>query len=477
MMLRTRLILAAFVAGGALATVPAAAATQQEPEDNMWTRSATLYLSQAQSNPNPEQKQARYQEALDAAREGIENRPDNATSYYQAGRALVGLNDFLAADSMLTSAEELWPDMVEETVPVREFAWVQAYNMAIPAINAGNQDEALAQLERAQIIFQGRPEAMLNLGSLYTQRGDTEKATEVYTSAIEVIRGPALAAQDSVTQQNWIENEQIAVFNLAQLHAAAERYPEAAELYDSYLERNPGNVDALGNLAIVMINMEMPDSAQAIYEELLNKPDMGTRDFFNVGIGLFQGEQYELAAMAFQKVVDVAPMNRDATYNLSQVLYLMEDYERLVPISTTLLELDPYNVNSHTFYVRGLLMSGDSEEAQVAYDHMEAMPIEVYDLQVQPRSNGGMVSGMIENRASEEGATVGVRMHFLDEEGEEVGTADVDVQLTSLETSAPFQAEVTADRQVMAYWYEVTTEIPVVEVPEAEADTTGTTGN
>ena len=29
----------------------------------------------------------------------------------------------------------------------------------------------------------------------------------------------------------------------------------------------------------------------------------------------------------------------------------------------------------------------------------------------------------------------------------------------------------------MAYWYEVTTEIPTVELPEEAADTTGTSGD
>lgn len=478
MKLRTGVVLTAVFAGGALALAPTQASAQSEPKDNMWTRSATLYLSQAQSNPNPEEKQDRYQEALNVSLEGIENQPDNPQGYYQAGRALVGLGDFLRADSMLTKAEELWPEYTEETVPVREFAWIQAYNAAIPALNAGNTDEALQQLERAHVIYQGRPEAMLNLGQVYTQQGNPGRAIEMYQMALEIMTGPSLDEQDEQTQDNWRQNEQIAAFNMAQLMAQEGRNEEAAQAYEAYLARSPDNVDALSNLAIVLMNMDMADSAQAIYEGLLSNPDLGPRDYFSAGIGLFQAEQYALAAQAFSKSAEMNPQSRDANYNLAQALYLVEDYEKLIPVATRLVELDPYNQNAHTFYVRGLLMGGDEEAAQEAYTHMQELPIDVYDLQLQPSGSGGAtLFGTVENRMAEEGATVGIRIHFLSEEGTELGATDVDVQLTALETSTAFQAEVSADEPAMAYWYEVTTEIPTVELPEEAADTTGTSGD
>jgi hypothetical protein len=71
MKLRTGLILSAVLAGGVLVLAPTNASAQ-EPKDNMYTRSATLYLSQAQTQPDPEEKRQRYMEALDVSRQGIE---------------------------------------------------------------------------------------------------------------------------------------------------------------------------------------------------------------------------------------------------------------------------------------------------------------------------------------------------------------------------------------------------------------------
>ena len=111
---------------------------------------------------------------------------------------------------------------------------------------------------------------------------------------------------------------------------------------------------------------------------------------------------------------------------------------------------------------------------------MQALPVEVHSLQLSPRGSGGAsLYGQIENLRTEEGATVALRFHFLSPEGEEVGMSEVDVQMAALETSVPFQADLEGEAPVLAYWYEVTNEVPVIELPEEEADTTGTgnTGN
>lgn len=477
MSVRTGFVLSALVAGGVLAASPEGASAQ-EPKDNMWTRSATLYLTQARSNPNPEEKRQRFQEALQTSREGIENEPENPQGYFQAGQALVGLGDYLAADSMFTRAEEIWPEYKEEIDQHREYAWVQAYNQAIPALNSGNQAEAIQQLERAHTIYRGRPEAMLNLGQLYAVNGENDRAIEMYQTALEILRGPEFDAQDEATQENWRQNEEIGTFNLAQLLAQEERYEEAVAEYSGFLDRNPDNIQALTNLAVVLSNMEMADSASAIYQGLLARDDLGPRDYFTAGIGLFQAEQYDMAAEAFAKVAEIAPNSRDANYNLAQSLYLVEDYEALAEISERLVQLDPYNTNAHTFHIRGLLNTGEEEAAQEAYDHMQALPVEVYGLQLSPRSSGGgSLSGQLSNLRSEEGATVSLRLHFLGTDGEEVGMTDVDVQVPAIDTSVPFQADFESDQVLLAYWYEITNELPVVELPEEEADTTGTTGN
>jgi len=63
------------------------------PRDNMFTRTAALALSQAMQNADPGERQSRYEEALQAAMDGIANDPNNPQSYRQAGEAFVGLND------------------------------------------------------------------------------------------------------------------------------------------------------------------------------------------------------------------------------------------------------------------------------------------------------------------------------------------------------------------------------------------------
>ena len=71
------------------------------PRDNSQTRAADLALTQAQSTTDEAVIQQRYTQALQSAMEGIAADPENPKSYFQAGQAYVGLNDYLGQTSSL----------------------------------------------------------------------------------------------------------------------------------------------------------------------------------------------------------------------------------------------------------------------------------------------------------------------------------------------------------------------------------------
>ena len=220
------------------------------PRDNASTQMAMLYLSQAQSADDPAAAEQRFQEALDASLEGIEADPENPQSWFQAGQAYLGLGDFVAADSTLARAEELHPRYYLEIAPVREQAWVEAYNEAIEYTNNRDYPRAIEVLERANLIYKERPEAMMNLGNLYAVTDQPNEAISVYQEALDLISGPMAAEQDPETQASWEENAAMAELNVAQLLSQAGRDEEAVEAYRTILERDPGNVTVTSSLGL-----------------------------------------------------------------------------------------------------------------------------------------------------------------------------------------------------------------------------------
>src|SRR5690606_33160669 len=70
--------------GGAL--FPTAANAQKRPANNMWTRSARLYLDRARGNPRLEERRDLYRQALEAIKNGIEEDSGNAQVWLIAGQ-------------------------------------------------------------------------------------------------------------------------------------------------------------------------------------------------------------------------------------------------------------------------------------------------------------------------------------------------------------------------------------------------------
>ncbi|NNM33196.1 MAG: tetratricopeptide repeat protein [Gemmatimonadetes bacterium] len=423
------------------------------PEENTHTRSAQLFLTQAQTMGDA----ARYDQAYEAAVQSIQTEPMNPLGFFQAGQAEVGRGNYEAADTLFEKALELYPAYEEDVGLQREAAWIDLFNQAIEPMNQGNYQEGVRLLEAAEEMYPSqRPEALINLGVGHANLNNMDAAIDAYSSALDVIRGPATAAADSATAANWRESEASVAFNLANLLSQAERYEEAAAEYRAYLENNPGDVSAQSNLAAVFASAGQPDSAQAIYDDLLSQPNLGMRDLFNIGVGLYQSGVFDRAAEAFGTVAETAPENRDAVYNWAQSLYDGEDWEGLVPVGQRLVELDPNNSNSYTLLAKALIETGQEQEAVRMLETGRDLPFTVQDTQIRPDPAGGAtVTGQLVNNTLDAGSTVTLRFHFSAEDGAELGTTDVRIPAPDAGMAEVFRAEFASTETVMGYYVQV----------------------
>lgn len=433
------------------------------PRNNEHTRAANEALEAAQElqeesegEPDPTALRQHYEQALQAAQAGIQADSMNPLSYLQAGFAHLGLNEFAAADTMLAKARDMHPRYMLQVDPLREQTWIRQYNEAVTDLNAGNTMQAVEHFENANEIYQGRPEAALNLGQLYAQEGEFERALEAFETAVAAINSEAIEAVDSATAATWLENEEIALQNMAQLYAQTGDFDAAGQVYRDMLAENPDDVSALSNLAINMVRMEEPDSALAIYNDLMTRGDLSDQQYFNTGVGLYQLEQYEQAADAFRRVVERSPYHRDALQSLVQTLALMEANEEVLPHARQLLELDPRNEIGNRVLARALLQTGEEDAGMEVYEEGQNWGFVMETMQFQPRTRGGgRLQGSFMNRSLDEGTTLTLRFTFYGEDGQQVATETVEIEAPAPESSQVFQFDVTADEQVAGYKYEV----------------------
>lgn len=488
------LALAVSVTMGACATTGSAGSGEMtadgtRPTDNRHTREANREIGMAAIRQDPEQQREHYQRALESALLAIGEAPDNPRGWYLAGQAYANLGDYIGADTAFTKAQELYPPYEAQIDPEREQAWVIAYNTGVEALQQNDLDEAIAQMENANRIYSKRPEARLNLGSFYANQNETEKAIEAYRGALEILRGPARETLDPEFTDDWDHNDQIATLNLGQLLSSLGRDAEAEQVYREYLERYPGDISALVNLADALVQQEKIEESAEIYNELLSRDDLTERDYLIVGVGLFQADDFAGAAGAFRRTVELNPYSRDAYYNLAQSLYVMTTEmvaerekatgaevrainEQLRPIYLELassaekvLEMDPLNRNIIAFMVsayQGLAEMSEGAQRnehlaqiQKALDLHEQFRFEVVDVNITPGDEIVRINGMLRNINAKVGEDLRLRLHILSETGAVVGSHDVSVSAPAAEGSVPFQAAIQVSAPMAGWKYEV----------------------
>ncbi|MEZ4424042.1 MAG: tetratricopeptide repeat protein [Gemmatimonadota bacterium] len=459
--------LAACASGGGGGSTPSPTEGMEEgtrPSENSSTQNAQLMLLQAQGQEGP-QSEARYRDALTAAQASIQTEPGNPLGYFLAGQAMIGLGDYMAADTMLDRAVELYPAYSLETPSIREGAWVETYNAGIGLLQGGDPQAALTEFEKAGVIYRDRPEALLQVGSLASQLGDNGKAAEAYAGCLEIVQGPGYGEQTPETQTDWDEWEEICALNMAQAYRMDENYDRAADAYATYLEVNPESVNAATQLANALMlqaggagadSTMLADSAMAIYDGLLGRTNLNSREMFVVGIGLYQIDAFERAARAFARSSELNPRSRDAAYNWAQTLFLAESYDNLPTAARQLIELDPQNSNAYRLLAQGLLQTESSEVAMEVMEQMEALSFEVVDPLFQPVQGGGArLDGAVQNNTLSPGTPVTLRVHFTTADGMEAGTQDVTVNAPAAESTTDFSIDFDSTEEVVGFWYEV----------------------
>ena len=447
---RSRLILV-----GVATLFTTASVDAQQPVDNSFTGLALVSLEQARSAGDSVTEAEAYGRALGMALDGIRSDPENSQSHAQAGQAYIGLGRYEEAVTAFDTAVELWPDYLNETMSYRENGWVNSYNKAIEYLDS-DEDMALALMTKANVLIQERPEAYLSIGSILSNKGDTEGALESFMEVVRAVEQPPRREREEEVLTRWATYRTTALLNIGNLYLNLDRPADAIDAYQTVLDTDPDHPQATSNMAIALAMGGEGAAALSMYEEMMENPASSEFDFFNAGVGFYQAEVWDRAAVAFMGVIERNPMQRDALQNMSQSLLSSKQYEALLPYSSQLLEMDPQNDYAFRLHAQALVQTGSTDEAVALMEEMETLTFLVDNLRIVPMGDtGARVEGVVVNKTLEEGASVSLRFHFFDRTGAEVGTGDVEVVTGGVDVAMAFQLEHSSEAGVGGYSYEV----------------------
>jgi tetratricopeptide (TPR) repeat protein len=444
-------------AGGGAASGPAPSgkyAPGTPPKNTKFSNSAQLLLAQAGGTEDSAKAAGLYQQALAQAEQGIAADSTNPVHYFIAGSAYAGLGEFDKANDAWNRAEQIYPAYVEEIDPLRESAWANAFNAGITAYNAGDMQTAVREWTQANVIYNKRPEAYINLAIVQSQEDQTDAAIASYQAALAALdRTPARELSEEEKTER-AESRTTVLNGLSQLLVDAERYAEAETILRQYLEQNPNDIAAQVSLGTVLAREGKTAEANAIYDRLLSSTDLDEAQIFNVGVGLFNAKDYTRAAQAFGRVTEMNPHNRDAWYNRVNALYADKKYTEVIPAATRLLEIDPANETAYIILARSYVETKQNAKANDAVRKMESVPVFVDDLQLRTAQGNATLSGNVVGNAARAGTSVTITVTFYGAQGQ-LGSQSATVNAPAKEQKAPFQVSLPTTGAVTGFSYTV----------------------
>ena len=208
--------------------------------------------------------------------------------------------------------------------------------------------EKLTPAQRAEIASGVRgalARAYLNLGIVHAQAQRFARAAELFDLAAEV--------DPEFPQVQYSRG--VAYFN-------AQRYDRAAAAFDRALQQSPGNQDVRRMLALAALNAE--DYAKAA--DLLRDDPRRSGDpslQYAYGLALVQSKRAEEAEVIFTRILNEHPDVAEVNVVLGQAYAAQGDYDAAVKSLTRAIELKPTVADAHASLGLIYLQQGKLAEA------------------------------------------------------------------------------------------------------------------
>jgi tetratricopeptide (TPR) repeat protein len=261
--------------------------------------------------------------------------------------------------------------------------------------------------------------------------------------------------QEALNSGGEEEMVRVASINLAELMRAEGRDAEALEIYSDYAASHPEDILGRLNYAIALIDAGSEEEAQEIFTSLLGRDDLNFLQWSQVGIGLYRAQNFDEAALAFQKAHELQPLNKETLENLANSYYQAERYAELQPLADTLVQRYPYEKVNYNLLATARTEAGDEDGALEALEAREGITFEFLRAQLGPAADGiYSIDGTVMNTSGTGGAEVTIPVHFLSEGGQVALTEPLTLTLPATGEAAGFQVQVQSDTPIVGFRYD-----------------------
>ncbi len=322
-------------------------------------------------------------------------------------------------DSLFRVVETAKPNCAEFTSYWRagQKFYLDVVNGAISALNSEKLDSAEYFATQANRLYANSPYGTMVLGSVASKRGNSAKAVEYWSTAA------ALADKDTSyrdVRRQMLANLGNLYLTAAQNSSGAEKTANARKAADAFalLIAVPGTRGSFlsgGRQSLQTAYLIAGDTASVIksLDPLLSNPaEFEYQDLLNSAVNAARSNRPTEAAKLFEATLVQNPNNRDALFNLSVTYLTLEQNDKVGPIVTRLVAIDPGNPENYNLAARAYLAQAKvAEKAKktpiaAAYNDStltwfnrgNKLPVEVLFTEFSPSEKQVVLGGTVTDR-------------------------------------------------------------------------------
>jgi len=388
----------------------------------------------------PDELNLIYTSAMSSLEPELDGKDRHAIAYLLASQAEIGLGDFANAKEYIDTFDGMLPECAEHSGNMRFRAWVELFNRGIDAYSSGDNEGALADFALAN-DFTPDLRSYNNAGLIYTEMGDNAKAAETYQSALDHATPDADPAQ-----------LQTAIRGLGDALTADHRAEEALAAYESYLQQYPDDVVIQIKFALSAAEAGREEEAATVFSEVLSRDDLEPQQWIEVGVGLYNSEDYEQAATAFGKARAANPYHKEAMENYVNASVQANRPGTVLALADTLVAWYPYDAANYQLLASALAKADMEDKAMEVIADQEATQVVFNFVQMAPNSGTSyVVKGSFETKGAS--GALSIPFEFLDAGGQVIATEVLTTEAPAEGESQRFQLSVDAGVPLAGFRY------------------------
>ncbi|HUB68539.1 MAG TPA: tetratricopeptide repeat protein [Candidatus Methylacidiphilales bacterium] len=259
------------------------------------------------------------------------------------------------------NSETLWAD----TLAKNPGCCIGYNNLGLVFLQKGETDKAIPEFQEALSINPNFGAARDDLGDAFMEEGRIDKAIDQYRENIKIDPGYLVAYTNlgvALLKKGQVD-EAIVQFkkaleinanhcatrcNLGNALMQKGQWQEAMAQFQKALEINPNYANAHADLGGLFLQTGQIDEAISQYTKSLEIDPHQTGAYCNLGDALMQKGQWQEAMAQFQKALAIDPQSADAHNDVGGIFLRLGQLDRAIAEYQKTLEINPNFAETHT---------------------------------------------------------------------------------------------------------------------------------